>query len=292
MLNDSSCVDTTGYVNHHGVELFYRIKGKYSDNPVLVFIHGNESNSLAWVCQQDFFSKYYLTIAIDMRGFGKSSKPPGSLSAEIHRGDLHYLLKKLDLLKYGVFICGWSDGGVVAQSYTLTYPEEVKKLILVDTTPQMLQSSDFPYGRTPDQEAEILYGLVEKFEESAIKGSILVLPEKCKDIDKLRAYVVKVVNETGQDVDLRQTVDIAKFSSVDKLSKIKAPTLIFVGLKDAVINPQASVFLNLNVPNSILYEFPEAGHIPFWTFTKTFNRQLLKFLRDNYKCQICTKIYS
>lgn len=271
------------------IKLFYRLKG-IKNGELIIFVHGNDSNSKAWACQQTFFASRYLTLAIDMRGFGHSSHV-GPYTAEVHSEDLHYLLQRLNLLNYPFILVGWSAGGICAQSYALTYPKEVKKLVLVDTAPKIVQTPEFPYGRTQASEDELVAGILNNFPQYAIEGSLLALPEICPGITKVQEYLTKDILKTGKIVTVGQTLGDAEFNSLNQLANIQIPTLIMVGLKDVVINPQCSIYMNLQIPNSQLKEFPKAGHAPFWTFCEEFNKTLLQFIHDQYSCQICTELF-
>lgn len=283
-----NCEEIKNYVYRDDAKLFYRIKGSKKDNkPVMVFVHGDDSNSTVWKCQQNFFCRHYQTIAIDMRGFGHSTKT-GLLTIENHRDDLKFLLNELDLLENQIYLIGWSIGGLVVQSYTLTYPNDVKKLVLVDTGAQIVNSADYIYGRTIAEELEIVATIALDFPKYITEGSQKAIPETCKGIEKIRNEIAHQIKKTGKEIALKQTIEGALFSSVSLLSTISIETLIFVGLIDGVINPKSSVFLNLNIPNSRLIEFPEAGHAPFLTFTKKFNEYLLEFVNDvKQPCELC-----
>jgi pimeloyl-ACP methyl ester carboxylesterase len=283
------CCVKTGYVHRNGVKLFYRIRGKRekSDQPVMVFVHGEASDSRVWTCQQKAFCHLYQTIAIDLRGFGKSSKV-GPLTMETHREDLYYLLNELNLLSNGIILTGWSAGGLVVQAYVIAYPQTVVKLVLVDTGPQVISTPEFPYGRSAEEEAEILYYIKNDFPQYVIRGSEAAIPETCEGAAEIRKQIALQIVASGKEFVLRQTLDAALFSSVKELSSITTPTQIFVGLQDTVINPKASVYLNLHLPNSTMFQFPDAGHAPFLTFQKMFNRKLYQFITDaTIPCQIC-----
>lgn len=286
-MSNRNCHMEQGYVNRDGVELYYKIKGTNYYKPTLVFVHGEGMNSEVWPCQQDFFCKYYQTLVIDMRGFGKSSKPPGPLTAEVHAADLKAVLDALGIIK--IYLAGWSAGGLVSLAFTLTYPEYVEKLVLIDTAPQVLADEKFPYGRTKEQEAELLALIELNYPKYAAEGAEATVPETCDGAELVRNKIHEILLSDSPNIVLRQTFDITLFSAVDKLSIIGIPTLIFFGGKDTVINYRSSLFMCINIPNSQIYEFPDAGHSPFLTFYQQFNDRLLVFLKNEYPCQICNK---
>lgn len=273
------------------IKLFYRIEGLSKPNkPTMVFVHGDDSNGSVWKCQQDFFCKYYQTISIDMRGFGKSSKV-GPLDIETHRDDLKFLLEELGLLCNKIYLIGWSLGGLVAQSYILAYPRDVAKLVLVDTGPQVVSTCKFPYGRSLSEQTEIFYTMLTDFPKYIIQASQLIVPETCPGANHVRKVIAQQLKETGKDIALRQIWEACLYSTVEQLPSITTPTLVVLGLKDTYINPQSSKYIHLNIPNSQIIEFPDAGHVPFLTFVTKFNQQLLIFFEDTIEnCQICKKL--
>lgn len=73
-------------------------------------------------------------VAVDNRGTGRSSKPPGPYSIEQMAGDAVSLLDALALPQ--VDVLGISMGGRVALSLALDHPERVRRSVLVSTGPR------------------------------------------------------------------------------------------------------------------------------------------------------------
>lgn len=100
----------------------------------LVMLHGMGAGVAFWVLNLDSLAKQRPVYAIDILGFGRSSRPTFSsdpmaaekqlvLSIEEWRREMN--LPKMILL-------GHSMGGFLATSYTMSYPDRVKHLILAD----------------------------------------------------------------------------------------------------------------------------------------------------------------
>jgi pimeloyl-ACP methyl ester carboxylesterase len=297
-LGANVCV-STGFVNNdaerlinndNGVQLFYRwvTANPKKNKEVLVFIHGDVSNSVVWQCQQKFFSADYNTLAIDLRGFGNSSKYPGPLSIDVHIADLAFLFKELHVDK--MILVGWSMGGLVVQGYTLAYPDQVTKLVLVDTAPSIVERIGYPWGRSLELEAEIVYTITTDFDKYATDGSAAAIPETCPQALAVKNKIYELIIESTQATALRSTLDVVLFNSIDQLANLTLPTLIFVGAKDGAINPNCSFFMRERIPNSQLIEFPFAGHAPFLTYTDEFNKYLHDFLKYDSEtpCTDCT----
>jgi 3-oxoadipate enol-lactonase len=73
-------------------------------------------------------------IAVDNRGTGESSKPPGPYTIEQMAGDAIALMDSLGVAQADVF--GISMGGRIALSIALDHPERVRRLVLVSTGPR------------------------------------------------------------------------------------------------------------------------------------------------------------
>ena len=76
------------------VDLYYELAGE--GQPILL-IYGLGSSSRDWEKQIEFFASRYQLIAVDIRGHGKSSKPPGPYSVLQFAGDVVQLLEALEV---------------------------------------------------------------------------------------------------------------------------------------------------------------------------------------------------
>jgi len=63
----------------------------------LILIHGLSDDSNLWVPIVSVFSKYYRTIAIDVRGHGRSSKPDMPYSIPLLAADIFEFVNKMEI---------------------------------------------------------------------------------------------------------------------------------------------------------------------------------------------------
>lgn len=109
----------------NGIELFYECVGT---GPPLLLIHGLGSSGDDWAFQRDAFAQRHTLILVDLRGSGRSAKPPGPYAIEQFAADL---LALLDLLGIGrTDVLGFSLGGSVALELALAQPRRVRRLVL------------------------------------------------------------------------------------------------------------------------------------------------------------------
>nr|XP_023018386.1 1-acylglycerol-3-phosphate O-acyltransferase ABHD5-like [Leptinotarsa decemlineata] len=105
-----------------------------SKNTPLVLLHGFAAGLGFWCLNFDAVAKERPVYAIDLLGFGRSTRPEFSndnVEAEQQMvRSLEEWRKKVDLDKF--ILLGHSFGGYLATSYAINYPNRVKHLILAD----------------------------------------------------------------------------------------------------------------------------------------------------------------
>lgn len=98
----------------------------------IVMVHGNPTWSFLYRHLIKGLSKNYRCIAMDHIGFGLSDKPlDWSYYPEDHAKNLELLIGKLGLKGITLVVQDW--GGPIGLSYALNTPENVKRLIIINT---------------------------------------------------------------------------------------------------------------------------------------------------------------
>ena len=114
------------YVN--GIKICYDIHGKGNS---VILIHGFSDRKEHWRAQVGELSKFFKIIRLDNRGAGKSDRPEGEYSMKVYASDVAGLMDFLGIEK--AHIIGHSMGGMIAQNFTLIYPNRINKLVLINT---------------------------------------------------------------------------------------------------------------------------------------------------------------
>ncbi len=112
-------------------------RGSRSSRATVVLVHGLLTDSLA---------SYYFTVApsfaadgldvimYDLRGHGRSDRPPDGYSLDDGITDLEALLERLRVTG-PVHLVGNSYGGTIAFGYAVRHPERVASLSLIESEP-------------------------------------------------------------------------------------------------------------------------------------------------------------
>lgn len=100
----------------------------------LVLLHGFAAGLGFWTFNIDHLSKQQNVYAIDLLGFGRSSRPNFPSEAEevekVYVDSIEEWRQRMGLNKF--VLCGHSFGGYLACAYALKHPENISHLVLAD----------------------------------------------------------------------------------------------------------------------------------------------------------------
>ncbi len=114
------------------INLFYEITG---EGQPLLLLHGLGSSAQDWEKQVSAFAEKFQVITLDLRGHGRSDKPPGPYSVLQMADDVAQLMRELEI--DSAHILGISMGGMIAYQLAASHPERVKTLIAVNCAPEL-----------------------------------------------------------------------------------------------------------------------------------------------------------
>jgi len=120
-----------------GVEIQLALWEGEGEDPIFC-THGLTANCRCWDSMVGALTAHYPLLAMDLRGRGLSSKPDTGYFVEQHVLDVRCVLEDLGLTR--VHLMGHSLGAYVSLAFAARYPDQVKKLILVDAGGHMSQA--------------------------------------------------------------------------------------------------------------------------------------------------------
>ncbi|KAG8228955.1 hypothetical protein J437_LFUL007706 [Ladona fulva] len=100
----------------------------------IVLLHGLGSGSALWVLNFDALAATRPVYAVDMLGFGRSSRPTFSSDAMEAEQQMVRSVEewRREMQLDSMILLGHSMGGFIAASYAIKYPKRIKHLILAD----------------------------------------------------------------------------------------------------------------------------------------------------------------
>ncbi len=120
------------FADINNIRLHY-VKAGPDEGKLIIFLHGFPQFWYMWRDQLFEFSKDYLAVAPDMRGYNLSSKPIGVDQYQLHHmvEDLRALVEEHFERKKFILV-GHDWGGAVAFPFASRYPQLVEKLIIIN----------------------------------------------------------------------------------------------------------------------------------------------------------------
>ena len=265
---------TKGYnlsISVNGFKLSYDDVGE--GKIPIIFLHGFPFDKTMWELQLEFLKFTYRLIALDIRGFGRSTDEESPLSIEQFSDDLIGFMDKLNIEK--AIVCGLSMGGYVALNAQKRFPERLEALILCDTqciadTPEVRKMR---YKTIDEIESSGVADFNEGFFKKVFHKESLTNNKEV--VDQLRI----VVFANSQHIITQGLQALAeRLETCSTLNEIKIPTLIICGREDEVTPLVQSESMNSSIEGSILKVIENAGHVSNLEQPHEFAKYLSEFL--------------
>jgi 3-oxoadipate enol-lactonase len=256
--------------NVNGIDLFYECVGA---GPPLLLIHGLGSSGDDWAFQRDEFARIRTVIMPDLRGSGRSAKPPGPYSIREFASDFWALADSLGFAD--IDILGFSLGGAVAVEMSLRAPGRVKKLILCNSLANYRMD-------TPKKwyEAKLQLALVHLL---GLKRTANLIAKRLfphDDQAPKRQRVVAVLGKNPKYAYLATINALIGWSALERLSELTCETLIIAAENDYTSLEEKRVEASL-FPKATLVVVSNSRHgTPFDAIEK-FNAHVIEFLSSN-----------
>src|SRR5215211_7355524 len=240
-------------VEVNGAETFYEVAG--TGSPV-VLLHSGLADSRSWDPQFASWSRERLVVRYDLRGFGRSSLPPGPYSLV---DDLRALLDHLTIERTA--LAGLSLGGRVALDFTLTHPDRVGALVLAGSdldgaTELMLET----WVAGPRRALEDV--------DPGLRSTIAAMQREAYEV-LLQAYAGP--EQPGPGIALDPPAS-------DRLGEVRAPTLVLVGDEEVDDVVEIAEILAQGIQGAEQAVIPGAAHMLNLERPAEFDRRTLAFL--------------
>ncbi|MET1076812.1 MAG: alpha/beta hydrolase [Pseudomonas sp.] len=210
--------------------------------------------------------KDFTTITLDVPGVGLSQKPPSPLRMPAHAEVLAALLDELGLARVDVFGVSW--GGALAQEFALRYPARVGRLILAAT-------SAGPFLLMKPGDLLAFFG-------TGIKSPSRALAQpsgRNSARSLLRVGGVHRMVSLNTRSYYHQMIAVLGWTSLTRLWRLRAPTLILAGETDPVTRLYNARILNKAIRRSTLVVLPDEGHFFIVTSAAETAASIRAFLR-------------
>jgi len=252
------------------IRIYYEIHGE--GNQTLTMIRGLGSDLSTWSPQTQEFPKHFRTVMFDNRGAGRTDKPAGPYSIRQMARDVKGLLDGLNVQRTALL--GISMGGMIAQEFTIAYPETLSCLILGCTT--------FGGSESISASRDILNAVLAGANADEKTRRLYEQALFCDDTIANHRDVIAAFAEARSrfpippDALALQAAALRGHDTANRLQQIQTPTLVMTGKEDRLIPAENSRLLAGRIPGAILNNLP-GGHLFMFEYPDAFNRAVIEF---------------
>ena len=293
-----------GFSENSGVKIFYRDYGPKDGDPILM-VHGLGAQLVHWPIHLINFlqANNFRPITYDNRDVGLSSRFLNTpsfvidyikyflrlpIKSEYTIDDMARdginLLDTLNIKKTHIF--STSMGGMIAQIISAQYPERVKSFTLIASTASTPSPTNAPKKAVRDimmERSKNPNASHEEILEREIRMvSLIGMDGRIVDTPEFREETIRNLDR-AQDGSgyARQLLSIlASKDRLNKIQKIKAPTLIIHGKNDPMIHVKNAYKMHKLIPHSKLKIIENMRHLIEPEVLNQFEGMLLEHLNQ------------
>ena len=256
-------------IQANGIELYYETAG--AGEPLLL-LHGLGSSTRDWELQIPFFAQHFRVMAVDMRGHGRSAKPPGPYSVPLFAQDVVGFLDAMG--ETAVHVIGISMGGMIAFQLAVEAPHLIKKMVIVNSVPELAPRNLKEKLQIWQRYAIIRLMGMRRMGEFLSKR---LFPKP--DQADIRARFVSRWAENDQRAYLAATQGLVGWRVTDRLGEIACPTLMISADEDYWPVAEKEAYM-ARIKDGRFVVFTDSRHATPIDQTERFNQTVLDFLQD------------
>ena len=255
--------------------------------PPVVLIHGLGATKASWLTVVPALARRHRVVAIDLPGFGASSKPLGSYKPKWFAG---YVVDLMDSLGFeSALLAGNSMGGRVSMELAMSHPDRVDGIACLCPAAAFSHRPALLLAKIMRPELGMFAGrLPRKRVKEGLKQ--LFADASCVDENWYDAAI-----DDFLDVWKSPRARIAFFKSLrniyldepegergfwHRLSFMETPALFIYGRRDNLITHRFGHKMRKHLPNATVKVWNDCGHVPQIEFPERTSRAITKFFSD------------
>lgn len=255
------------------------------DAPPLLLIHGLGATKASWLTVVPELARHRRVIAVDLPGFGASSKPNARYDAAWFASKM---LQMLDELGYdSVAVAGNSMGGRISMEMALRAPERIESIVCLSPAAAFSRRPALALARLARPELGILVGRLPRSQVREGLRSLFARPSRLEEswyeaaIDdflttwrspRARLAFFKSLRNLYLDEPLGEQ------GLWSRLAAMKTPALYVYGKRDVLITHHFSKKVARHIPHARVAVWNDCGHVPQIEFPQRTTELMLSFL--------------
>jgi 3-oxoadipate enol-lactonase len=264
------------FVTVDGRRLAYEEIAPPEPEATVLLLCGIGAKRQGWYKQLPALGARVRTLALDYRDVGDSDPAPGPYTIAEVADDVRALARALQIERAS--LVGISMGGFVALELALRHADLVDRLVLVVTSaggPTHVSTSPEIMRLLMPGDEEVESGEGARRVCAAVAGPSFAE----RHPDEIDTFVeIARHRPMTREAYLRQLQACRAHDVSDRLSAVRAPTLVLHGDADPLVPVENGRHLAAGIAGARLVVYPGVGHIPEVEIAERFNNDLLEFL--------------
>ena len=234
----------------------------------LVVIHGGGGGVKAWTDNLELLTEHFTVYAPDLPGFGNSQSIDDRFSVQEYVSFIESFSRELELNYF--YLIGHSVGGGIAIQYALSYPEKIKRLVLISS---LFLGKEIAFWARYLSSPSILRHLGV--------ASLVMFDALAWFIRQFSFSFTLKPPFTRVQIGIGQSIMSLKGQTtvlLDELARLVMPTLLVWGAKDGVVPVKHAYAAASVIPDCRVHIFEDGGHHIHNQKIQEFSRLLVSFL--------------
>lgn len=257
------------------------------DGPVLLFVHGLGSNLSLWRHTFGAFADTHRVVALDLPGFGESSKGDVPATMSFFADTLAAFLDARDIDR--ATVVGISMGGQIGVVFALRFPHRLDRLALV--SPSGIESfteSEASSLRSLMTPEAIVTTSARRIRQNVALNFHVWSDEYAWLVEQRTAMAQRSDFPEYAVANARAVAGMLEAPVRSRLAGLSAPTLLVFGANDQLIpnpylHPEESIDAVARVarerlPHAHVHMVPQSGHLVMIERPAVFHKKLRSFL--------------
>ncbi|XBC38144.1 MAG: pimeloyl-ACP methyl ester esterase BioH [Buchnera aphidicola (Floraphis choui)] len=237
----------------------------------LILIHGWGFNSKIWNMLLSNLKTNFTIHLVDLPGFGKNN-----MFQFMNLNNTAKLLEKY--IPNNSILLGWSMGGLIVSKIALLYPEKIKALISVASSPCFIMKNNWP-GISKHKLSKFYYQLAINYEKTILNFitiQIIHLNHLNEEIYLLKNNIL--TQPKPNILTLKKGLELLYSSDLRaEITKIKIPFLRIYGDLDTLVPKKIATVLDEKLPKTKSIIINKCAHAPFISNKNEFCSIILNF---------------
>ena len=244
-------------LNQENITTTYVNQGS-GGTPILL-IHGFDSSLLEFRRLFPILAAQQSTFALDLLGFGFTQRNLNiPLNPENIKTHLYHFWQTV--IKQPIILAGASMGGAAAIDFTLTYPETVEKLVLIDSAGLAKQPAIGKFMFPPIDIFATEFLRNPKIRQSISKAAYFDKSFASLDAQACAALHLKCPDWNKSLIAFTKNGGYGSFRN--RLNEIPQQTLIIWGRQDKILGTKDATKFSQGISHSKLVWIENCGHVP------------------------------